>query len=154
MRSKFWLLHRGSVAVVVLAVGGLALAGCSVLGPEPSWNGSDGTIEGTITSDAGKEVGGIEVTLWGGIDEACDPIEYCATSAADGTYSLTSVEIGGTHAYECTYEMYVNRTPSSATPIDSSYGTYVATVTVSVNGTWHDVTIVEAEPGPPDNYFE
>ena len=147
MRSKCWLLHGRTTVTVVLAVAALSLAGCSAMGPESTWSGNEGVIEGTILSDSAKELSGIEVLLWGGIDEDCNPIDYCTTTDVGGTYTLDSVELGGTHVYD-------NRTPSSATPIDEAYGTYTGTVTVSANGTEHDVVIVEAPPGPPDSYFE
>ncbi len=154
MRSKCWLLHGRTTAVVVLAAAALSLAGCSAIGPESTWSGSEGLIEGTIVSDSAKELPGIEVLLWGGIDEECNAIEYCATTDLSGRYTVDGVELGSAHAYERTYEIYVNRTPSSAMPMNDGYGTYTGTVTVSANGTWHDVVIVEAEPGPPDDYFE
>ena len=154
MRCKCWLLHRPSVAGVVLAVAALSLAGCSSLGPESSWTGNEGTIEGTVQSTSGSGLGEISVRLWGGIDEECNPIEYRVATDATGGYAVTSIDLGGVHAYERIFQMYVNRSVSSATPINDDYGTYVATVAVSADGTWHDVMIVEAPPGPPDSYFE
>ena len=154
MRSKCWLLHGRTTVTVVLAVAALSLAGCSAIGPEATWSGSEGLIEGTVLSDSAKELPGIEVLLWGGIDENNDPIEYWVTTDLSGTYIVDSVELGSAHSYERTYEMYVNRTSSSATPRNDAYGTYTGTVTVTANGTWHDVVIVEAGPGTPDDYFE
>jgi hypothetical protein len=154
MESKCWLSHRRAILAVAVAVVALSFAGCSSIGPDSSWTANEGTIEGTVVSNVGKELPDIQVRLWGGIDEECNPIEYLTTTDLSGMYEVSSVDLGGSHAYELTYQMYVNRTPSSAAPINEAYGTYVGTVTVCANGTWHDVTIVEAPPGPPDSYFE
>ena len=152
MRCNCWLLHRPSVAGVVLAVAALSLAGCSSLGPE--YAGNEGTIEGTVETTTGRAVPEMSVRLWGGIDEQCDPIEYRGETDATGTYSLTEIDLGDASLDDRTFQIYVNRSVSSATPLNDDYGTYVASVTVSASGTWHDVLIAEAPPGPPDNYFE
>lgn len=154
MRGKCCLLRRPSATGLILALAALSLAGCSAIGPESSWTESEGTIEGTVLTTSGKEISDISVRLWGGLDADATPIEYRVTTNPGGVYAVTSVELGYAHAYEKAYQIYVNRSVLSAAPINSAYGTYVGTVTVSANGTWLDVTITEAPPGPPDNYFE
>jgi len=151
MQSRRRLLHRAVVAaLVVLAV---VATGCSMVGPESSWSGNEGSLTGVVRSTQGYALAGIDVRVRTEVSEG-DWIQYDATTDAAGVYRLTGVELGQAHAYEKDYTIYVNRSTSSASPIVSGYGTYVASVPISVGGTDYDVTITVAAPGTPDGFIE
>jgi hypothetical protein len=153
MRNRPRLLHRVAVATALLAVAALGVAGCSMVGPESSWDGNEGSISGTVRSDGGSALAGIDVSLRAQ-DAGGQWIEYNVTTDATGSYRVNSMELGQAHAYEMNYTVYVNRTDSSALPIVSSYGTHVATVPVQASGTSYDVVIIAEGPDTPEGFVE
>jgi len=146
-------LHRATAAGVVMLVLALGAAGCSVVGPESSWSGNEGSLTGVVRSTEGYAIAGIDVTARAQTSEG-DWVEYVVTTDAGGVYGLNGVELGQAHAYEKDYVLYVNRTAGSALPIVSGYGTWMATVPVRTSGTSCDVTIPVNSPGMPDEYIE
>ncbi|MFH1501936.1 MAG: hypothetical protein ABIG03_02700 [Candidatus Eisenbacteria bacterium] len=153
MRGKRRLMHRAAMAAALVAVAVLGIAGCSTVGPESSWAGNEGSISGTVRSDTGSALVGIDVRLRGQTSDG-ECVDYTATTGATGTYSVVGVELGQAHAYEMDYAVYVNRTTSSAMPLVSNYGTHVATVAVTTSGTSYDVVIVGQGPGIPVDFIE
>ncbi|MBD3348493.1 MAG: hypothetical protein GF400_04780 [Candidatus Eisenbacteria bacterium] len=142
-----------SVAAACVLVLTIAICGCSTVGPESSWSGNSGSVEGVVRSNDGDALAGIDVTMRAQTSDG-DWIEYEVTTGAGGAYELDGVELGNEHSFEKDYDVYVNRTVASALPIVSAYGTYVGTISVSVSGTTCDVTIREGDSGAPDTYVD
>lgn len=153
MRSRRRFVYRVAVAAAVMAVAVLGFTGCSMVSPESSWTGSEGSISGTVSSDGGSALAGIDVRMYGQAAGG-ESVDYCATTDANGSYSVDCVELGGPHAYEMDYVIYVNRTASSAVPIVTNYGTHVATVSVATSGSSYDAVILSQSPGLPDDLYE
>lgn len=153
MRSRSWLLHRAAVAAAVIAVAALGMTGCSMVGPESSWTGNEGSVSGVVRSTGGYALAGIDVRMCAQTGSG-ECLDYMTTTGAGGCYSVESLELGDVHAYSMDYVVYVNRTPSSALPIVAGYGTHVATVNVTAAGSAYDVTIQAQAPGVPEDYIE
>jgi len=151
MLSVQALVSRGAPAAIVIVLMGMLAAGCSTVASDEALTASTGRLDGTVRSDAGASVDGIEVSVW--CDESAQGTaqEYSTTTNASGTFTLEDVEVGSTHTFSRTYEICVNCTPVSTSSIDARYGTYTGTVCV-----WKDeATPVEIEiewngDGPPD----
>ncbi len=153
MQSRRRLTRGAAVTAAVIAVALLGLAGCSTVGPESSWTGNDGSVTGVVRSSGGSALVGIDVRMCAQTDGG-ECIEYRTSTGAGGVYAVQAIDLGGAHAYERDYTVYVNRTRSSALPLVSNYGTYAGTVAVTVNGSTLDVTIVDQGPGVPDGFVE
>jgi hypothetical protein len=153
MQSRRRLVHGAAVTAAVIAVALLGVAGCSTVGPESSWTGSEGSVTGVVRSTTGSALVGIDVRMCAQSDDG-ECIEYQTCTGSGGVYSVDGVELGEAHAYEKDYVVYVNRTTSSALPIVSGYGTYVGTVEITSRGSMYDVTITAQGPGVPDGFVE
>ncbi len=153
MRSRRRLMHGAVVAAAVVAVAALGLSGCSMVSPESSWTGIEGSIGGTVRSSGGSALAGIDVRVCGEVD-CGECVEYYVVTDASGSYHIENMELGWAYAYEMDYVVYVNRTTSSAYPIDSDYGTDVATVAVTATGGWYDAVIIDQGPGIPEDLID
>ena len=116
------------VLCAVVAVGALG-AGCSTVGPDDGSNAT-GSLDGTVRSDRGDCVPSMEVRLWCAGTTQSSELEYVATTDPSGTFGLDGVDLGDPDALAKTYEVYVNRTRDSETPLNDWYGTYSGAVSV------------------------
>lgn len=146
-------MHGAAVTAAVVAVALMGVTGCSMVEPESSWTGNDGSITGVVSSTTGSALVGVDVRMCTQTDDG-QCLEYYTTTGPDGVYSIDGLELGDAHAYEKAYVVYVNRTTSSAIPVVSGYGTYVATVPVTSEGSSYDVTITAPGPGDPSGFVE
>jgi hypothetical protein len=138
------------VVVAAMMVAG-TLAGCSSLGPESSWSGNTGDLSGTVRSDVGGALPGVQVCLCA--EENGDAIFQVTTDAA-GEYRITGVELPGAHTFAETFWVCMNRTPGDATRIQQNYSMYAGEVTVEKDTTVTlDVTLTEVV-APPSQYVE
>jgi hypothetical protein len=151
MQDRLHILHPASVVVATTLVVAAALAGCSSLGPESTWSGNAGDLSGTVRSDSGESLTGIEVCLCTGDGQVVTQV----TTDACGDYRITDVELTQAHAYAEAFWVYVNRTSSSATALQDTYSTYASQVTVETGTTVSvDVVLVEEGPGQPSEYVD
>ena len=102
-------------------------------GSESAWIGGSGDLEGTVTSNRGVTITGIEVQLWTSTGTSDSQTEYNTATDTWGRYLFAGVEleVGYTDEQPCT--IYVNRTQDDETAIDPDYGTYWTTTTVEKN---------------------
>jgi hypothetical protein len=149
--SRFW--RRATVAMVVLAAAGLMMAGCSSMGPEGSTELGTGSVSGTVTTYRGVAIPEIEVTMYGGHEGT----EYTAETSQSGVFSIAELQMSAKHVFNEDYEIWVNRTRTTSTPIDPHFGTYYGMVQVSKDQT---VTCsvrlerIDDEPGDPEQIVE
>lgn len=131
MRSRSDLGRRLYVLAATALVAAVAFSGCSTLSPTDPWEGSTGTVEGTVTSDKGASLEGIQVHLWGEVGSAQTEVEYSLVTDTQGSFIETDVDLGDPHSSQATYEVYVNCTKSNQNAINQDYGTCVTMVTVT-----------------------
>jgi hypothetical protein len=155
MRSGSRLLHRASLAALVLASGALLFAGCSSSNPAGSTADDWGTLAGSVTSDRGVPLPDIEIHLWAQVGGDRTIVQYEVVTGADGTYEVEEIDLSYSAGNSEDYELYVNRTKGSALPVDVNYGTYATTVTIEKGEVaTANIEISEEGPGEPDSYFD
>jgi hypothetical protein len=121
LKSRGVLVACCSVAAAIMA------AGCSTVGPDTP--NATGSLEGAVRSDRGG-VPSMEVHLWCAGTTQSAGLEYCATTDESGEFDLADIDLGSPDAMSRTYEVYVNRTRDSASPVNDWYGTYNGAVSV------------------------
>lgn len=143
--SSFW--RRAAAATVIIAGASLVMAGCSSMGPEASMEPGTGDVAGTVTTQRGVGVSDIAVTLHADFSDT----EYTAQTSQTGTFTVSDLTMGAKHAYSEVYEVWVNRTPTSSTPIDDEYATYSGSVVVGKDQTASiSVVLPRIDDGPGD----
>lgn len=155
MRSRTCLLHRASLVAVVVAAAAVLLAGCSDSNPTGSTVEDWGSLAGSVSSDKGTAVANIEIHLWAQVGAERTIVQYDAQTAADGTYEIEDIDLSHVVGSSEDYELYVNRTKSSALPIDDQYGSHASTVTIERGEVaTKDIEITEEGPIVPEQYFD
>jgi len=153
MRSSSCAL-RGSAVVVLSLLGAVAcFSGCSSVGsPDEATMSDTGSMVGRVTTTDGNGVVGIAVSLWSEGESVESNYTYSTTTDQSGDYEFPEVAMDGTGSNSTTYEMYVNRTRSQATGMESEY-TASATVVIVERGetVTEDVVLelLEADAGSP-----
>jgi hypothetical protein len=130
MRNGRVILQRIVAFSVIALVGALGLSGCSSVGPEDAWSGSTASLEGAVRDPDGVGISEIEISLW---CEGSDGTVYTyeTTTDANGDFWFEDVALASEHPYYQEYVISVNRTRNESERIDSGYGIYQTTVTVS-----------------------
>lgn len=155
MRSGSRLLHRASLVALVVAAGAVLLGGCSSSSPTGSTTEDWGSLAGSVTSDRGVPLGGIEIHLWAQVGAERTVVQYEVVTAVDGTYEIEQIDLSYSAGGSEDYELYVNRTKGSALPIVIGYGTYASTVTIEKGEVvTADIEIIDDGPGEPDSYVD
>jgi len=155
MRSRGRLLHRASLVAASLTVVAALLAGCSSSNPTGSSLEDWGSLEGSVSSDRGAPLGDIQVHMWAQIGEERTVVQYEATTAEDGAYEIEDIDLSHAVGSSQDYELYVNRTKSSALPINEEYGSYATTVTIQKGAVaTANIEIVEEGPIDPEQLFD
>lgn len=135
MRSgvhRWRCLHVSSA----VAVSFLLASGCSLLGPDEPWSGNRGALAGSVYSTQGVSLAGIEMHVCAEIGySSTRDVDYQIATGDDGTYELSDMDLGGSHAFTAEYQVYVNRTEADTTAISSDHGTGVGTVTIEKDRT-------------------
>jgi len=72
----------------------------------------------------------MEIHLWCAGTTQDTGLEYCATTDASGEFELDDIDLGAPDATSKTYQVYVNRTRDSASPLNDWYGTYSGAVSI------------------------
>ena len=155
MGSRGRLLHRASLVAGVVTVVAVALTGCS--GSNPTGSGVEdwGSLAGSVSSDRGTPLANIEIHLWTQVDAERTIIQYEVLTADNGVYEIEEIDLRHATGSSGDYELYVNRTKSSALPIDEDYGTYATTVIIEKGEVaTKDIEIVEEGPIDPEQYFD
>ncbi len=132
--------------------------GCSVVSPEDgAWSGGYGEVTGTVTNRSGVPLEDMTVSMWGEVGMSQTETSYEVTTDASGAFVISDIDLGGTHAYSQTYDIYVNCTQDDRSAVDEEYSTYVGSVVV-VN---HSDCVVAVElcaainiPGDPGSMYE
>jgi len=147
-------LHRASLGAVLVTVAAVALVGCSSSSnPTESQVVDWGSLVGSVSSDRGAPVADIDVHLWGDVGAGRTAIQYDVVTDGDGMYEIEEIDLS--HADTDVYELYVNRTKSSALPVNETYRGYAATVTIERGEvTTADVVIVEQGPVGPEQFID
>jgi len=151
MQDRLRILHPACMVVVAAMMVAGTLAGCSSLGPESSWSGNTGDLSGTVRSDDGESLPGIEVCLCA---EENGDASFQVTTDAAGEYRITGVELPGAHTFAETFWVYMNRTPGDATRIQQNYSMYAGQVTVEKDATVSLDVILTEVVSPPSQYVE
>jgi len=122
MRSSSCALRGSAVAVLVLLTAGVVLSGCSSVGsPDEAMTPNSGSMMGRVTTPEGGAVVDVAVSLWGeGMPGEANHV-YSTTTDENGDYEFNEVVLDGTHSFQKTYEMYVNRTRGQAPSIVEQY---------------------------------
>ena len=157
MRSDGRLLRWARVGGALIMTAALGISGCSMTGSDAAWIGGSGDLEGTVTSNRGITLTGIEVQLWTSTGTSDSQTEYNSVTDVWGLYLFEGVELetGYTDEQPCT--IYINRTQDDETAIDPEYGTYWTTTTVEKNQMKTiSMSIMEIEDGPgdPESMFD
>lgn len=156
MGSRGRLLHRASLGAVLVAAAAVALAGCSsTSSPTESQVVDWGSLVGSVSSDRGTPLAGIEVHLWGQVDAGRTAVQYDVVTGADGTYEIEEIDLSHVATDTEIYELYVNRTKSSALPINDAYRGYAAAVTIEKGEvTTADAVIAEEDAVGPAQFLD
>jgi len=131
MRSRSDFLHRLGMLGVLALVAVVGVAGCSMTSPSDPWDGNTGSLEGTVSSDRGGAIQGIQVCLWAELGASQEQVEYTLVTDAQGVFEESEMDLGERHAFEATYEVYVNCTKTDQSAINDDYRTCITTVTLS-----------------------
>jgi hypothetical protein len=155
MRNHYVMIRRSMmVAAAVLLV---AFAGCSSVEPTDAWSVETGSVTGTVRSDTGQTLPGIEVWMWAELGVDGREVWYSTVTDQSGAYEIDGVEMATAHSYEATYWIGANRNAERSTPINDSYRSSAGTVTVPRGETceWHAViSWVDDGPTDPENYVD
>lgn len=155
MRSRGRLLHRASLVAAALTVVAVMLAGCSDSNPTGSTVEDWGSLVGSVSSDRGAPLQGIEIHLWAQIGDERATVEYEAVTSGSGAYEIEDIDLSHATGSSEDYELYVNRTKGSALPINDEYGSHARTVTIQKGAVaTADVEIIEEGPIDPEQYFD
>ncbi len=155
---KRFFAHRAVAATAIVVAGCLMACGCSVVSPEESeWSGGYGEVTGTVTNRSGAPLEDMTVSMWGEVGISQTEMSYEVTTDSTGAFVISEVDLGGTHAYSQTYDLYVNCTWDDRAAVDVAYTTYVGSVVVERD----DDCVVTVElstadngPGAPGSMFE
>ena len=145
MWSSRSLRRMATAAAVVSAL--LLVAGCSSMGPDDASELGAGGVSGTVTTQRGAGIPSIAVTMCSDFEST----EQTTQTGETGDFSVADLEMSAKHAFSETYDVYVNRTSSSSTPLDDSYGTYCGTVVVAKDQTATlSIVLERVDDGPSD----
>jgi hypothetical protein len=155
MRSRGRLLHRASLVALAVAIAGMLAAGCSSSNPAASTTDDWGSLVGSVSSDRGRPLATIQVHLWTQAGDNRTVVQYDAVTDVNGAYGIEEIDLSHLTGSSEDWELYVNRTKSSALPINNAYGTYSSVVTIEKGEvTTADVEIIEEGPIEPEQYFD
>jgi hypothetical protein len=155
MRSRGRLLHRASLVALAVTIAAMVAGGCSSSNPAASTTEDWGSLVGSVSSDRGRTLASIQVHVWTQVGDDRTAVQYDAVTGANGAYEINDIDLSHLTGSSEDWELYVNRTKSSALPINDAYGTYTSTVTLEKGVvTTADVEIIEAGPIDPEQYFD
>jgi hypothetical protein len=156
MRSRCRLFHRASLVAFALISAAMLAAGCSSSNPAASPTTEDwGSLVGSVSSDRGRPLANIQVHLWTQVDGDRTSAQYDAVTGVGGVYEINEIDLSHLTGSSEDWELYVNRTKSSALPINDDYGTYASIVTIEKGEvTTADAEIIEEGPIEPEQYFD
>ena len=151
-RGQFVLRAVAAAAFVVMT-----MTGCSMVGPESAWDGNSGTVTGTVEDRMGNPIEAVTVYMWAEVGSDAREVSYEIRSCSNGTFEVLDVDLGDPHAFEQTYEVYVNRMKDAEESLDEEYVSYCCTVTVE-KGTECVMALVldllEDDLDDPESMFE
>ncbi len=153
-------MRRGQFVVRAVAVAAfmvMTATGCSMVGPEPAWDGNSGTVSGTVDDRMGSPIAAVTVHMWAEVGSNAREVSYEVTTGADGTFEVASVDLGDPHSYAQTYEVYVNRMKDGEVSLNEDYESYSCTVTVEKESQCVVPIVLDLAddgPGDPESMFE
>ena len=155
---KRFFAHRAVAATAIVVAGCLMACGCSVVSPEASeWSGGYGEVTGTVTNRSGVPLEDMTVSMWGEVGTSQTETSYEVTTDATGAFVISEIDLGETHAYSQTYDLYVNCTWNDRAAVDVAYTTYVGSVVVESFGdcvVTVELSAADDGPGTPGSMFE
>ncbi len=150
--------QRAVAATAIVVAGCLMACGCSVMSPEDSeWSGGYGEVTGTVTNRAGTPLEDMMVSMWAEVGTNEAETSYEVTTDSSGAFVISEVDLGGTHAYSQTYDLYVNCTWNDRAAVNAEYTTYVGSVVVESSGdnvVSVELTVADNDPGDPGSMYE
>jgi len=155
---KRFFAHRVVAATAIVVAGCLMACGCSVVSPEASsWDGGYGQVTGTVTDRSGNPLEDITVEMWGEVGASQTETTYEVSTDANGCFEIDQVDLGSIHAFEATYEIYVNCMKDDRAAVNDEYTTYVGTVMVEKSEqcvVTVEIRMADNGPGEPSSTFE
>jgi hypothetical protein len=156
MRDRCVIL-RSVVLVAAAVVMTIVVAGCSSVEPTDAWSTETSKVTGTVRSDSGTPLSGIEVWLWAELGTEEREVWYETVTDQYGDWEIDGVEMATPHSYEATYWVGANRTAERTSPINTNYESWTGTLDIPRGDTVesHVVLVwVDGDPEDPETYVE